>query len=310
MNFSAELSIGHKSNFNIALREQLKVKVMEIAVKYNITPIMAGLYGSRAKGCAGPQSDFDFYVPYVGQVKDYVKALDVNTKQVHAEETLPAQLTFMMLVENIEYKVQLNFEDYPHFVSELSKNNIDFQLAVYNEFGIYAHPESISLFKELIACKLSLLNIKHHSIDRVRKVLHQLQENNKRVKPSEVMDGLYRLFMAASAISPVNNCALLDKHDRTLLGLFKSYRAVLYTSPDTTEVVKGILLDVISGKWKDSCGTWSNALITLFSSSMSTMQSLPTPNQKKKNYSPTETLVLYDKINTEFIKILLQQPIN
>jgi predicted nucleotidyltransferase len=184
--------------------QELKDKLEQIKAQYNIEPIFVGLFGSQCKGYAGPESDYDFYVPYIAPIGKYLQAVAVDTLQIEDKEKLPPQISFEISDGEKLRKIQLNFIDFPDYIRELTCANIDFNLALDNPYVIYCSKSVLDLIRYLAKVQFNLQKVKEQSLARVRREIARLKSwgnpESKGIPPlaSELADGMYRILFAAS----------------------------------------------------------------------------------------------------------------
>lgn len=221
----------------------------DIAHQYAITPLFAGMFGSRPKGYDGPESDFDLYVPYIGQFAQYLRVLDVDTRQLEGKDILPPQITIQVVHKNKPINVQLNFVSFDHYIQELTRNNIDFRMSLDNVLVRYCSQSAITLLKISAHTYVDLENIKHKCLGRASKTV-ALMKSGKAIKHSEVTDGLYRLLYAAVTM---NNTAIKHiYHNRTptLANLLDAYMLHVERDQQTKTAVEALLATIRAGQWK------------------------------------------------------------
>jgi predicted nucleotidyltransferase len=261
---SAVLNDARYLCVDVAAEEQLK----EVAHRYGITPVFVGMFGSRAKGYSGPKSDFDLYVPYIGKLSQYIRALDMDTSQVDGEEILPPQITVEVVGnDNQAYSVQLNFVSLDHYIQELNRCNVDFRIALDNILLTYCERSFIDLLDDLATANADLENLKHKALGRASKTAAMLRplkpgdiRKGPKLKPSEVTDGIYRLLLAAATVNENVAPCFFYNHTQTLASFLLNYNRGFDRDEMTSALVANILGDISRGVWPETFESWGPAV--------------------------------------------------
>ncbi len=292
-----------------------------VAKKYRITPLFAGIFGSRAKDYAGPQSDWDLYVVYQGPLIQYVKALNVKTHQQRSEEVLPPQITIEAGADNAS-RIQLNFVSLDFFAGQIGSCNIDFRMALDNRVWF-----NDKRARDPIACapitRLAILlthleklarisydgeKLKHEGMGRASKVIKALQKGEA-LPTSELTDGLYRMLMAWSATRP----EVLDIHVRNMTQTLESL-TVSYLNIEgrldfqMTTLRTQMIPEIQSGKWLEHLDKWQGGLLRILDKLMTVTKPRPAVNLPPipADQAIAERLELADALNQLFVKMLLE----
>lgn len=253
-----QLFKGQVQTFSPAFLQALDEKFKEIDAQYNVSCMFAGLFGSRAKGYSGPKSDFDFYVPYVGSIYQCFKAIDVDTREIDGEPVIPAQVTFEINEGDKPHTVQLNFVPYSHFVSQLGNSNVDFRIAL-NHITIYkCSSDIIRLFFAFAQSSFDAEKVKFMCLGRAKKTARQIIEGDDLV-PSEVLDSLYRLFLAARMTNPTN-AIKSNRASMALTDLVDEYFDIYGHNGSLRDMMDLLRYEVSSGKWPENIGDWKQAI--------------------------------------------------
>lgn len=215
-----------------------------ICVRYNIRPIFAGLFGSRAKGYESLNSDYDFYVPYVDKVEHYLKAINVDTAQIEGIESVPPQITVEVMRNNKPVNVQINLVPLKHFLNEIGGNNIDFRMALDNTAVRYCDQAAMTSFHKLAAVYLDQEKIKHSAIGRAAKVVTVLKRGTNIVK-SEISDGVYRLLVARAMSNEKAVSALYYNQTQTFEDLLALYSGRFETPAATVKDSFYLMCDMV-----------------------------------------------------------------
>lgn len=215
-----------------------------VAVRYSILPIFAGLFGSRAKGYNSLDSDYDFYVPYVDEVEHYLKAIDSDTSQVEGTESVPPQVTIEVMRSNKPISVQINLVPLKHFINEITRNNIDFRMALDNTAIRYCDQAAMSSFHKLAAAFVDQEKIKHMAIGRAAKVITILKKGTNIIK-SEISDGVYRLLVARAMSNEKAVNALYYNQTQTFKDLLAFYSGRFGTTDETVKDSFYLMCEVV-----------------------------------------------------------------
>lgn len=250
--------------------QELKNKLEQIKAQYNIQPIFVGLFGSQCKGYAGPESDFDFYVPYIDPIGKYLQAIAVDAPQAEEKEKLPPQISFEIYDGTKLRKIQLNFIDFPDYIRELTNANIDFNLALDNPYLIYCSTSVLGLIRYLAKVQFNLEKIKHMSLGRVRKTIGVLKSwddpTSKAMAPntSEIMDGMYRALFASMTTMP-DNCSIscFFSQQPTIMVLLENYLNECGYDIEAARVYNDIYTDIRQGKWQETAFGWKDRIVAV-----------------------------------------------
>jgi predicted nucleotidyltransferase len=275
-----------KPAVNEARRLQVDViarhELMHVAHFYGITPVFVGLFGSRAKGYHGPESDFDLYVPYVGKLGQYVRALDLDTRQVEGEPILPPQITIEVPgANNKTLSIQLNFMSLDHYIQELGRNNVDFRIALDNILLTYCDSSFTNLLHELAAVNVDLENIKNKALGRASKTAAMLRKvegaqiKGPKIKPSEITDGIYRLLLAAGAVTGLAMPYLFCNYTPNFHSLRQNYLTNVEMDEQSNQTMMGIWMDIKSGAWKDTYEKWGPQVVELIDKLIPIIKAMP-----------------------------------
>jgi predicted nucleotidyltransferase len=311
---------------------QVKNRLEKIAKQYGITLLFAGLFGSRAKGYACPESDYDFYVVYHGPLKQYVKVINYDTRQFNEEDVLPPQISFdaecltnlslgeaamnicpgappeMAVVTGIikKTRIQLNFLSFDFFVQEVGRSNLDFRIALGNIKLAWCDETLINSIRLFSKTSFDPEKYKHTGYGRAAKAV-TLLKNRDDVRHSEVSDGLYRLFMAWAATTGRMIPRLKQNDTLTLTELIDSY---MEDAPDDDEVrqLYCVLELIVSGNWSIVFLQHSGTIISVID------RLIPAVKARNVIYNPEDTSELgrkikfeiITKINNDFIALLLK----
>jgi predicted nucleotidyltransferase len=288
-------------------------KLREIAETYKIIPLFAGLFGSQAKGYAGPDSDYDLYVVYQGALIQYVKVIDFETNQQRGEESLPTQITIEAQRNGSPVSVQLNFVSLDFFAQEIGcKSNIDFRMALDHAAWLQDDTEQvlnlISLLNELANSSYDAEKVKHTGLGHASKVVKKIK-NNEDITPSELTDGLYRFFMAWG----VTNKDLLPE-----LGLNKTLtlKELLYAylmSENVKDFQVGLLHnrlvdELATGKWHQSMVEWKGLFVRVVERLIPVIKERPAlvPPPSVVDKSIEHRLQIVNALNEMFVGMLLK----
>lgn len=302
---------------NYDFHKAIRDKLSEIALKYNIEPLFVGLFGSHVKGYHGPDSDYDFYVPYVGELADYVRAIDVDTKQIQNIEKLPAQISMKITVKEKEYDIQLNFENFPHYVNELVGSNIDFNLALHNPLMHFCNPSVIGWLKKLAETQFAVEKVRHMCLRRARRAMHQLDDvdnpssKQTKPKPSEITDGIYRLLFASLMTNGNNaSCNSFFTDDLSLLNLLAHHIDQCGSDDELESTVHWIYNTIQVGTWKEYYLLRKSSIANLIEKTSAKIQKRSSVALKNNptNIPIAERLKLHADINKLFIELLLDHP--
>lgn len=291
--------------FSAEFRRQLGVAIQGIEKEYLITPCKAGLFGSRAKGYATPESDFDLYVPYVAPADLYLKAFDVNTCQIDGDPVVPAQVTIDIVEDGKTFKVQLNFEPLDHFMRELSKSNLDFRMAVINTVDSYYGKSIFPIFNELLLLNFDLEKIKQVSLRRASAAVHALRNNNE-ISLSEVIDGIYRLLITANATSKQNELVTTLGKSETVSSLLADYVAEFGLDNQLVYVVDTVLEARQQGATTMPVA-WHNHYLSVMDRLIQEIKARPVVRTTEKDHdrSIDSKLKLVSKANAKFAYLVL-----
>lgn len=297
----------------MTLNEVIVKQMEKVSQTYGINPLFAGLFGSEAKGYSGPDSDIDLYVPYVGDISQYVKALDIDTTQIEGELRLPPQET-VVFTDTLgkEHSVQFNYESFDHYVQELTRSNLDFRLALDNI--LWKKPESdqlIDLLHDIAATYFDPERVKHSTLSRTSKALNQLKKLEV-INPSEITDGFYRLFYAINLVE--GDCLSIANHNHThtYQRLLSSY---LSNHPDDQEVKtlgEAIRADIADGLWRGHYVKHAQSLISVMERlipeyKVRLAQSISSTDKSQPiNRTIVGRFILASEINNAFIQLLMK----
>lgn len=284
-------------------------EVTRVAHHYGITPVFAGVFGSRAKGYNGPQSDFDLYIPYVGKLGQYVRALDIDTSQIDGEPVLPPQITVEVIpLDGRTYSVQLNFVSLDHFIQELTRNNIDFRIALDNILLTYCNKAFIDQLGWLTTIHTDLENIKNKALGRASKTAALLKRSDLgRIKPSEVTDGIYRLLLAAATVTDVAIPQFFYFRTLTIEYLLSNYIAKIDRQDVLAKgILEGILSDIERGVWKHSYVQWAPNVILLIDRLIPVIKELPTTRNTLVDCSMAAHFSMVSSINKAYQELVLK----
>lgn len=323
--------VGNKEELLVVARdytESAKVTLEHIAKKYGITLLFAGLFGSRAKGYAGPDSDYDLYVVYHGPLIQYAKVIDWDTRQLMGEPILPAQISFTSRrVENlsingwsfgpdgvepmasgkiIDIRVQLNFVSYDFFVQEINRSNLDFRLALDNIVLKWCNDSLVNLTNRLANCSFDPNKYKHTSYGRASAaagVIKQWEE----VRRSEITDGLYRLLMGWASTSLTLMPYLAMNRSFTLPELMDYYLDEMGEYAPLRRLRKGID-QLIVGDWKAFFNQYAGDIANAIDHIIPIIKAREIQNPP--TYLVDKTLeakqLLIHEVNTAFVGMLLK----
>ena len=295
--------------------QELKDKLEQIKIQYNIQPVFVGLFGSQCKGYAGSESDYDFYVPYIGPIGKYLQAVAVDTLQVEDKEKLPPQISFEITDGEKVRKIQLNFVDFPNYIRELTCANIDFNLALDNPYVIYCSKSVLDLIRYLAKVQFNLEKVKHASLSRVRKTIAELKAwgnpESKAMPPhtSEIADGMYRMLFAAGTThsSNVHIRSFFD-YPVTMTRLLEHYLSDCGLDVEIELVFSGILKDIKQGKWKDTAFGWKDRLISVLEEMHANVAAKDIVHLQGNpaGIPINERMAIYVKINSIFTELVLE----
>lgn len=313
------------NNFMPHVRTELGV----IADRYDISVLFVGLFGSQAKGYAGPESDYDFYVVYHGKLGQYVKAIDFDTRQFKEEEVLPPQISIdvpYLVLDNPpaqnspelissrveKARVQLNFVSYDAFMRELGDSNLDFRIALDN-ICISADDKSIEkLAKNFATVSYDPQKYKHTGYSRALKAEVIIKkwksaENTEAVRRSEVTDCLYRLFMGWAATSVRMIPWLALNRTVTLTQLIDQYLEIMGDDPEIRELREIVPL-IASGSWPQAFEEYADNIVNVINRLVPFIK--PRPVAIAPTYlvdrSQAAKLTLINKVNETFVGLLLK----
>lgn len=237
--------------------------------RYQIRPVYAGVFGSQAKGCAGPFSDIDLYVVYLGPVRQYAKLLDVDTKQVAEEDRLPPQITLPSVYRGEERltedhpPVQLNFVSLDFFVREIGKNNLDFRIGQDNLIiDFMGYDSLIRQIDTFAASTFDPEKVRHTCAGRARRVMHSLRDLvDPDPRPSELVDALYRLFLAWAVTNTRFISKLVLNQTLTLAELMDGYLEDVGEDKDVAFMRRNLIPHLHDGLFRNAHPYWHNSII-------------------------------------------------
>lgn len=297
----------------MTLNEAIVKQMEKVSQTYGINPLFAGLFGSEAKGYSGPDSDIDLYVPYVGDISQYVKAISIDTMQIEGELRLPPQETVVFTNSlGKEHSVQFNYESFDHYVQELTRSNLDFRMSLDNI--LWKKPEMdqlIDLLHTLAAGYFDPEKVKHTTLSRASKALNQLKKLEV-VNPSEITDGFYRLLYAINLVE--GDCASIADHNhtRTYRYLLSNYLRIHSNDCDVRAVGEAILGDIGNGLWREYYAKHTPALISVMERLISEYKVRPaqsvssTDKSQPINRTIAGRFVLASEINKAFVQLLMK----
>ncbi|BAW19091.1 hypothetical protein [Ralstonia phage RP31] len=306
----------------------VKERLEEIAKQYNITLLFAGLFGSQAKGYAGPDSDYDFYVVYHGPLIQYVKAINFDTRQFKEEDILPPQISFTLKqlhnlsIEAIsitpggmapmgrcdvrETRIQLNFVSFDFFVQEISRCNLDFRIALDNIQLSWNALEVVTQLHHFAMVSYDPNKYKHTGYGRAAKAV-EIIKCWEEVRRSEVTDGLYRLLMGWAATTSRMIPWLGLNRTLTLGELFDHYLEVMGEDPEVRQLRKIIPL-IASGDWSAVFNQYAGVIAAVIDRLIPVIKEREIVNPPTYLVDRGETIkyALINKINETFVAMLLK----
>lgn len=296
------------------LHNSVEAHLRVVAGQYNICPLFAGLFGSRAKDYAGPGSDWDLYVVYQGPLMQYAKLLNAETHQQRGEEALPPQISYETRDEAV--RIQLNFVSVDFFAQELGRNNLDFRMALDNCTWARGGDEQessllVTIFMELaewVSLTYSAEKIKHTGLGRAAKVIKALKEGQE-VRPSELTDGLYRLFSAWAVTQPQLLPEYVHNRTQTLEDLMRWYLNLENIKDRQVGKLYNCLLPRLrSGDWLEELETWKSEILHTMERLMPIISARPgqMPVALPAASMVEKRLQVANRLNEHFVKSLLK----
>ena len=286
-------------------------KLKEVAHQYVITPVFVGIFGSRAKVYDGPESDFDLYVPYIGKLSQYVRAIEADTRQIEGEDILPPQITIEVVHERKTVSVQLNFVSLDHYIQELNRSNIDFRMALDNMLVRYCSMPVYCVLKVAAQTAIDLEKIKQMCIGRASKTV-ALMKSGKAIKHSEITDGLYRLLYAAITTNVKAFQHIYTNRTPSMAQLLDAYLTNFGGDENTRTTVEALLTTIRSGQWKDGdyCDVLSAAIIDTIERVIPLIKERPIMIPENFKYDIEQGIAarmkMISTINTMFIDLLMK----
>ena len=281
--------------------------MQQAAKHYRITPLFAGLFGSVAKQYDGLCSDYDVYVPYVPDIRHFVKAINADTRQFEGLEAIPAQITLSLNTSKHVRSIQINFVPFDHFVQELTRSNTDFRMALDNiVVRDCAHATEVLMRRTAMAF-LDLEKVKQRGLGAANRVYHTLKEAKKEIPTSEITDSLYRLLLANATTDAHTANELFYNHTLGFTDLIALYEKQHGAQFSISKLWDGIYQDIQLGKFATTINSWREELIPALEQLIATIKPkpiVPRSPEAANLQSQQEQLKNTVAINDHFIHLL------
>jgi predicted nucleotidyltransferase len=282
--------------------------------RFHIRPVYAGVFGSQAKGYAGPESDIDLYVVYLGGISQYARMIPADTRQVAEEESVPPQVTLSVLQRTHadftvdEKEVQLNFVSLDFFVREIGKGNLDFRIGhdnlVIDFMGNDALTKQIDTFA---ASTFDAERYRHSCAGRASKA-RGLMKSGGEIKHSEISDAIYRLFLGWAVTSQRFVSELVLNKTLTLAELIDGYLQDVGQDVNVSFLQRNMLPHLRDGLFKNGHSYWHPSCIRVIDKLHPLVLSRPViivpphlADRSMENY-----LKQINRLNTRFAEMLLE----